>query len=370
MAMVEERLARVRTLMEERRYDAMVIRNVADLRWLTGCARVFDDEVAHTAYVTADACWLHTDSRYFGAITDGLSDPAAWSVDMDQMAHAAWVAERVAETRPLTLAIEDTLTLAFFESLEHELSSRSRSVLMPRLHADVAALRVIKDEEELALLRRAQEITDAAFDHIAGVMNEGMSELELRAELEGYMLGHGAEALSFDTIMAAGENGANPHARPSGRKVARGDMVVMDYGACYHDYHADMTRTVCLGEAGEEERRVYDIVRRAHEACAKAARPDILGKDLHNLAARVIEEAGFGGCFNHGLGHGVGIEIHELPSVGRLGEKGIPVGAVFTIEPGIYLRGRFGVRLEDTGVMGGGGFEPFATSTHDLVCVG
>ena len=184
MAMVEERLARVRALMEEHRYDAMVIRNVADLRWLTGCARVFDDEVAHTAYVTADACWLHTDSRYFGAITDGLSDPAAWSVDMDQMAHAAWVAERVAETRPLTLAIEDTLTLAFFESLEHELFSRSRSVLMPRLHADVAALRVIKDEEELTLLRRAQEITDAAFDHSVGVMNEGMSELELRAELE------------------------------------------------------------------------------------------------------------------------------------------------------------------------------------------
>ena len=112
--MVEARLARVRALMEERRYEAMVIRNVADIRWLTGCARVFDDEVAHTAYVTADACWLHTDSRYFGAITDGLGDASPWSVDMEQTPHAAWVAERVAETRPLSLAIEDTLTLAFF----------------------------------------------------------------------------------------------------------------------------------------------------------------------------------------------------------------------------------------------------------------
>jgi Xaa-Pro aminopeptidase len=146
-------------------------------------------------------------------------------------------------------------------------------------------------------------------------------------------------------------------------------MVVMDYGACYHDYHADMTRTACLSKPGDQERHVYDVVRRAHEKCARAARPGILGKDLHNLAARIIEEAGYGGCFNHGLGHGVGIEIHELPHVGRLGEKGIPVGAVFTIEPGIYLKRRFGVRLEDTGVMGEHGFEPFAISTHALVCV-
>ena len=192
----------------------------------------------------------------------------------------------------------------------------------------------------------------------------------MRAELESYMLSHGADGLSFDTIIASGPNGANPHARPGSRRLTEGDLVVMDYGAAYGDYHSDMTRTVCVGTPNAEQVAVYEVVRRAHEECAERAVPGVLGRALHEHAATVIAEAGYGEFFNHGLGHGVGVEIHERPFVGRRGDDPIPQGAVFTIEPGIYLPGCFGIRLEDFGVMGERGYIPFTESSHELACVG
>lgn len=364
-----ERLARLRALMEERGYDAVVLRNNADLRWLTCAARVFDDEVAHTALVTKDGAWLHTDSRYYGSFVERMGDNGPWNLDMELVGHAAWIATMVREQRLRMVAIEDTLTLGFFEELESELNRLSCACMMPRLHGDLVLSRMVKDEEELSLLRRAQDITDAAFEHICGIIRPGQTELAIRAELEAAMLAEGAHGLSFETIIAAGPNGANPHARPSERVVREGDMVVMDYGALYADYHADMTRTVCVGKAGARQREVYEVVRRAHEACAEAARPNMAGRELHELAAKVIADAGYGEFFNHGLGHGVGLEIHERPVEGKRSTDSIPVGSVFTIEPGIYLPGEFGIRLEDCGVMTENGFSSFASSTHELVCV-
>ena len=151
--------------------------------------------------------------------------------------------------------------------------------------------------------------------------------------------------MSFGTIIAAGPNGANPHAQPGEYVVKEGDLIVMDYGALYHDYHADMTRTVCVGEPSDKQREVYDIVRRAHEECAAMVRPDIIGKDVHDHSVKVISDAGYGAYYGHGLGHGVGIEIHELPGFGRGWDKPVPAGSVVTVEPGIYLPGEFGIRL-------------------------
>jgi Xaa-Pro aminopeptidase len=352
-----------------RGYDAAILRNNPDLRWLTGAERAFDDECAHTAFVTADGLWLHTDSRYYGTFVDRLGSDTPWQLDMEVVGHAAWSAQRILESRARVVAIEDTVDLAFYDSLNAELGRASIAALLPRMHEDVATLRIVKDEEEIALMRHAQSITDAAFTHICGFIRPGMTEMQIKVELENYMFEQGADALSFDTIIASGPNGANPHARPGERVVQKGDMIVMDYGAGYHDYHSDMTRTVCLGEPSEEQRRVYDIVRGVNEACAEAARPGCRGSDIHNLAVRLIAEAGYGDYFKHGLGHGVGLEIHEKPCFGRTYEGEVPVGAVVTDEPGIYLPGRFGVRIEDFGVMGQDGFEPFTQSTHDLVCI-
>ncbi len=364
------RVERLRALMAERGYDAVILRNNPDLRWLTGAERTFDDEVAHTAVVTAGGLWLHTDSRYYNTFVERLGSESAWALDMEVTTPAAWAARRAAAERARVVAVEDTCDLAFYDDLLVELARAGVACLTPRLHGDICDLRMVKDAEEIELMRRAQEVTDAAFEHICGWIRPGVTEQQIRVELENYMLSHGADELSFGSIIASGPNGANPHAQPGERQVQLGDLIVMDYGAGYHDYHSDMTRTVSVGEPSDEQRRVYDVVRRAHEESAAAVRAGVIGRDVHEVAARVIEGAGYGEYFGHGLGHGVGIQIHENPNFNRRWERPVPEGSVVTIEPGIYLPGRFGIRLEDFGLVTADGYEPFTRSTHELVVVG
>ncbi|WP_455136755.1 M24 family metallopeptidase [Thermophilibacter sp.] len=365
------RVERLRALMAERGYDAVILRNNPDLRWLTGAERTFDDEVAHTAFVTADGLWLHTDSRYYNTFVERLGADCAWRLDMEIVDAPAWAAARVRETRSRVVAVEDTCDLAFYDELLVELARAGVSALTPRLHGDICDLRMVKDAEEVALMREAQRITDEAFDHICAYIKPGMTEQQIRAELENYMLSHGADGLSFGTIIAAGPNGANPHAQPGPYVVGEGDLIVMDYGALYHDYHADMTRTVAVGEPSAEQRAVYDAVRKANEACEAAIHAGVIGRDIHQLAVDTICGEGFEDCvFVHGLGHGVGIQIHERPNFNRRWDQPIPAGAVVTVEPGAYIPGRFGIRLEDFGLVTEDGYEPFTRSTHDLVVVG
>ncbi len=366
-----QRVARVRELMQRRGYDAVILRNNPDLRWLTGAERTFDFENAHTAFVTPEGLWLHTDSRYFGTFQARLGADTPWKLDEQLIDGPAWAVERVAETGARVVAVEDTVDLAFFDAFKQECAKASVACLTPRLHGDIASrLRASKDEQELELMREAQRITDAAFRHIVSFMRAGQTELRVRVELEDYMLTHGAEELSFGTIIAAGPNGANPHAQPSEYVLKEGDMVVMDYGACYHDYHADMTRTVCVGEPSEEQRQVYGVVRKTNETCAAAIHTGVSCRKIHELAVKTISDAGYGDYFKHGLGHGVGVEIHEQPRFSRTSEDVLMAGAVITDEPGIYLPGKFGVRIEDCGVVDERGYHPFSEIGHDLVCVG
>ena len=360
------RVERLRALMAERGYDAVILRNNPDLRWLTGAERTFDDEVAHTAFVTADGQWLHTDSRYANTFRERLGADTPWVIDEQILSAAAWAAERARETRSRVVAVEDTCDLAFFDAFNQAMGELSIACLTPRMHGDICDLRMVKDAEEVELMRHAQSITDAAFTHICGFIKPGMTEQQIRVELENYMFNHGADSLAFGSIIATGANGANPHAQPGETVVKRGDMIVMDYGAGYHDYHADMTRTVVLGEPSEEQRKVYDVVRLANETCAAAIKPGIHGKEIQDLAVKVISDAGYGDYFKHGLGHGVGLQIHERPNFSRGYDKPCPLGSVVTDEPGIYLPGKFGIRVEDTGVITEDGYKPFGRSSHDL----
>lgn len=364
-----ERVERLRSIMRERGYDAVILRNNPDLRWLTGAERTFDDEVAHTALVTADHLFLHTDSRYFNTFIERLGTDTAWEIDQDIVDPADWAAEHVRDAHARVVAVEDTATLAFYDAFEASLAAHSVAALTPRLHGDLVRLRAVKDAEEVALMRAAQKVTDAAFRHICGFIKPGQTEQEIRAELENYMLSHGGDGLSFGTIIASGSNGANPHAQPGPRKVQRGDMIVMDYGCVVSDYHSDMTRTVCLGEPSDEQRHVYDVVRQAHEECAAMAKAGVIGKDVYDHSVKVISDAGYGDCYKHGLGHGVGIEIHEEPNFNRRNFEPIPAGAVITIEPGIYLPGKFGIRLEDFGLVTEEGYKPFTESPHELTVI-
>ena len=364
------RIARLRTLMSERGYDAVVVRDEANMRWLTGAMRVFDytGEYPHAAFITADACFLHTDSRYFNSFEENLPAGIAWKLDMEVIDIPRWVAERARVTKSRVVAVEDDMQIAFFRGIERGLEDCSVYATLPLMHGDIQRMRAVKDAEELELMRHAQSITDAAFAHMCTVIRPGLTEKQLRTELETFMFNNGADSLAFGSIVASGPNTANPHAIPSDRVVEKGDFVLMDYGAGYRDYRSDMTRTVVLGEPRAQQREIYDIVRRTHEECVRAIRAGVDGHDIHLLSQKIIGDAGYGDYYGHGLGHGVGIDIHELPVFGRKSNI-VEEGAVITVEPGIYLPGVGGVRLEDYGVVTKDGYEPFTTSTHDLVVI-
>ena len=250
------RIARLRALMAECGYDAVVVRDEANLRWLTGAMRVFDytGEYPHAAFITADACFLHTDSRYFNSFEENLPEGVAWQLDMEEIDIPRWVAERARATRSRVVAVEDDMQIAFFRGIERDLEDCSVCASLPLMHGDIQRMRAVKDAEELELMRHAQSITDAAFAHMCTVIRPGLTEKQLRTELETFMFNNGADSLAFGSIVASGPNTANPHAIPSDRVVEKGDFVLMDYGAGYREYRSDMTRTVVLGEPSAQQR--------------------------------------------------------------------------------------------------------------------
>ncbi|HZD80101.1 MAG TPA: Xaa-Pro peptidase family protein [Actinomycetota bacterium] len=211
----------------------------------------------------------------------------------------------------------------------------------------VERLRRVKDADELRILDRAQEVTDAAFEALLPKLREGVSERELAFELEIELRTAGADDLSFETIAAFGEDAAEPHHDPGGRPLRRGDVVKLDFGALVDGYHCDMTRTVAFGHPPRELHEIHDLVRRAQRAGIEAVRAGVDAAGVDAAARSVIEEAGMGERFAHGLGHGVGLEIHEDPFLHRSSQEVLPAGAVVTIEPGVYVPGLGGVRIED-----------------------
>lgn len=233
----------------------------------------------------------------------------------------------------------------------------------------VLGLRAAKDADEVRRMRAAQAITDAAFAHITRFMRPGMTEREVQLELEGYMLSHGASGLAFSSIVATGANGASPHAIPGDTRLEAGQCVVMDFGARALGYCSDMTRMVFLGQPEGRMLAAWKTLRRANEEVEALLRPGVTGRQAHELAERILDEGGFGGCMGHGLGHGVGIDVHEEPVLAPRNERALVPGNVVTVEPGIYIAGDFGMRLEDFGVITEDGFEVFTQSTHDLVVI-
>ncbi len=211
----------------------------------------------------------------------------------------------------------------------------------------VETIRAVKDEAEIEALRRSVALTDAAFAHLLTVARPGMSEQEMAWEIEAYMRTHGASKVAFDLIVAAGPNGALPHARPSDRPIAPGEPIVVDIGCTIEGYCSDMTRTFCLGRPDPQYLEVWEVVLKAQETAEANLRAGMSGVEADALARGVIEQAGYGEQFGHGLGHGVGLAIHEKPAASRLSKDTLAAGMSLTVEPGIYLPGRFGVRLED-----------------------
>ena len=215
------------------------------------------------------------------------------------------------------------------------------------LSNNIYDMRTIKSTEEIEKIHKAQKIAEKAFDEILGFIRPGVTEREIALKLDTCMLENGAEGLSFETIALAGANTSMPHGVPGNYKVKNGDFVLMDFGAVYDGYHSDMTRTVCVGQSSEKMGKIYDIVLKAQLEALKKVKSGITGSELDGYARDIIDESGYGDFFGHSLGHGVGMEIHEFPTASSKSETILKENMVVTVEPGIYLPGEFGVRIED-----------------------
>ncbi len=363
-------LLRALAQLRDGRPSPMVLRDTSNIRWATAFDDVFDDEAAHALYVSGDRAVLHTDSRYAAACQEAARRTPI-KVDVEREGHAAFVARQwngswLHGMPGAELQVEDTMTIGEYRALEKAFPEEFPIGVTDGL---VLGLRAVKDTYEVARMRAAQAITDTAFEHIVKYMKPGMTERAVQLELEDFMVRHGAQGLAFPSIVATGENGASPHAIPGATVLEAGQCVVLDFGARAYGYCSDMTRTVFLGEPEGEMRRAWEAVRAANEAVEAMLAPGVTGREAHERAEAVLAEHGFAGRMGHGLGHGVGLDIHEEPVLAPRNEKPLVAGNVVTVEPGIYLPGKFGMRLEDFGVITDDGFEVFTKSTHEMVVI-
>ena len=314
------------------------------------------------ALITRDGSWYFTDSRYMEAAEQRVTG-AHVAMPERGVGYPETIAHLTAQLSLKTLGIEDDrLSVRDFKRWE-----RALPVSLVPASQMLSELRMVKDEEELSLMREAQRITEEAFDEILNFIRPGRTEQEVAARLQYLMLLRGAQRMSFDPIVAAGANGSKPHAVPGETAILPGQFVTMDFGCVFHGYCSDMTRTVAVGRLSEEMQRVYHTVRMAQEAGIAAAHAGVCGAAVHLAGAEVIEAAGYGDFFGHGFGHGLGIEVHEEPRFSPTWRQPIPCGAVLSAEPGIYLPGRFGVRIEDVVVLTQTGCMNLTQAPKDLI---
>lgn len=230
-------------------------------------------------------------------------------------------------------------------------------------------MRERKDDREIALIEGAQAINDRAFERTVSNLAGGMSELEIAAELEYMLRREGAEAFAFETIVASGPRGVFPHGMPSTRRPGRGEAVVIDFGSKLGGYCSDMTRTIFFGDPPEDAKKAYAAVKQAQEDAIGEAKEGVTGKGLDEIARRTLERSALANYFVHGLGHGVGIDIHEQPVVGASNERPLTEGNVITIEPGVYIPGRFGIRIEDMIVVKGDRAIDLTKFTREMIII-
>ncbi|MBO5727302.1 MAG: aminopeptidase P family protein [Oscillospiraceae bacterium] len=342
--------------LDEYALDAMLVTSE------TGERYAVDFHGEGLALISKTDCWYFTDSRYIEAAQKQITGAQIACVGGGR-SHRDLAAQVVREHGLERVGFEsDCMSVDALERYQQGLDCAL--IAAPGL---ITGLRGAKDEQELARMKRAQEITDKAFSNILEVIRPGMTEREVAARLVYDMMCLGAEKASFDPIAAAGANGSMPHAVPGNTVIENGMFLPMDFGCVYEGYCSDMTRTVAVGQPTEEMRRVYDTVLQAQLAGLAAARAGVTGREVDQAARSVIEQAGYGAYFGHSLGHSLGLAVHESPNFSPSEQRVMPVGAVVSCEPGIYLPGRFGVRIEDVVVLTQTGCEILTASPKQLI---
>jgi Xaa-Pro aminopeptidase len=354
----EARRGRLRAALADSGVDAVLVTGLANVRYLSG----FSGSNG-ALLVTLDGSVLSSDFRYRTQVADEAPDLELLEARECDRALAA----RAASTGVGRLGFE-----AHHVTVEAhgDLASAAEGVELVPVGHPVEELRRVKDDGEIDALRAACGVGDRALAALLPTLRPGLTERQVARRLEALMLDDGAEALAFETIVAAGPNSAVPHHQPTDRPLAAGDLLKLDFGARVDGYHADMTRTVVLAPVADWQRELYDVVRSAQRAGRHALRPGAGLREVDEEARSVVGAAGHADRFGHGLGHGVGLEIHEAPFMGPTATGTLDAGSPVTVEPGVYLPGRGGVRIEDTLVVREGGPELLTTSTKELLVLG
>jgi Xaa-Pro aminopeptidase len=322
----------------------MLVTDLINVRYLSGFT---GSNGALLVFADDRGAVLATDGRYR---TQAAEQAPGLEIAIER-ALGRYLVGRAAEGGAHKVGFEsNVVTVDGFDALTGELGERNADCELVRAAGTVESLREVKDAGEVALLRLACEAADAALTDLVerGGLRPGRTEREVSRDLEALMLDHGADAISFETIVAAGPNSAIPHHRPTDAVLAKGDFVKIDFGALVAGYHSDMTRTFVLGNAADWQLEIYQLVADAQRAGRDALRPGAGLRDVDAAARQPIVDAGYGEQFSHSLGHGVGLQIHEAPGIAATSTGTLRAGSVVTVEPGVYLPGRGGVRIEDT----------------------
>jgi Xaa-Pro aminopeptidase len=346
---MKERIARLRKALAERELDGALVSNAQNRRYLSG----FTGSAGYLL-VTQDDAIIATDFRYYEQ--SGTQAPD-YRLHKQVTGFDNWVPPLFSGLGGKKIAFEAAdMTVSTHSQFRKALSTlpeAEQPQLAPTTNL-VEGLRVFKEPGEIEALQKAVDLGDAAFTYVAERVEPGWTEKRVAWEIEKYIREHGGDALSFDTIIAGGPWGAMPHAYPRERKLEKGEGVVIDMGCEIDGYMSDLTRTIFLGKPDDQFKKIYDIVLTAQLTAEEMVHPGMSGNECHMIAHNVIEASGYGETFGHGLGHGIGLQVHEAPRVGRTSDDVLKDTMVFTIEPGIYITGWGGVRIEDMVVLDNG----------------
>ncbi|HZG58072.1 Xaa-Pro peptidase family protein [Paenibacillus sp.] len=353
----EQRLTKLRQAMKAEGVDALLIASPTNRRYISG----FTGSSGY-AVVTERNAWLFTDFRY---VTQAGEQAAGFDIVEHGASALATIGDTLRAAGAASLGFEQQhLSYGAYLAYGKDIGSGIRLVPTDGL---VERLRRIKDESELAVLREAVAIADKAFEHILTVLKPGLRERDVALELEMFMRRLGAKGSSFDIIVASGERSALPHGVASDRIIGADEFVKMDFGALYDGYCSDLTRTVVIGKPTPKHREIYDIVLEAQLATLAGLRAGMTGSEGDALARNVIASRGYGERFGHGTGHAVGMDIHESPRLSKTESSTLEPGMVVTVEPGIYLPGFGGVRIEDIVVVTENGCDVLTKSKKDFI---
>lgn len=354
------RQEQMKTLLEERGLDAVLVARPANIRYLSGFVGT-----ESYLYVSRTRGVILTDSRYTLQAQEEGKGCEVRTIGKGR-GYGALLAELIREDQVKELGFEeDALLYGTVCGLQKEAGLAPEHWRM--LGGSVSSFRAVKSEDELQKMERAEQIGDEAFSYILNELRPGLTELQAAAKLEYFMKSRGAEGTSFDTIVASGLHSAMPHAVPGSKPLEKGDFVTMDFGCMYQGYCSDMTRTVVIGKASDRQKEIYQIVLEAQQAALEGLRPGMTGAEGDRLARSVIEKAGYGEYFGHGLGHSVGLEIHENPRLSMNEQTVLMPGMIETVEPGIYLPDFGGVRIEDMVVLTENGIRNLTASPKELI---